>query len=78
MAENPDINNQDYLKILDGINDFINSSSGNTMLDNNVPNMEKDESPQELLDRAYKTIFNALTDDLLNEVMKQSPDFFEN
>lgn len=77
IAENPDIINQDYLKRFDGFNDFINSSSGNTMLDNNVPNMEKDESPQELLDRAYKTIFNALTDDLLNEVMKQSPDFFE-
>ena len=29
------------------------------------------------MDKAYKTIFNALTDDLLTEIMNQPPDFFE-
>lgn len=35
------------------------------------------ESPQDMLDRAYKAITSTLTDDVLNEVMNQSPDFFE-
>lgn len=35
------------------------------------------ESPQDILDKAYDQINSALIDDLLTEVMKQSPTFFE-
>lgn len=35
------------------------------------------ESPQDILDSAYTKIKDALIDDLLSEIMKQSPTFFE-
>ncbi len=38
---------------------------------------ESDETPQETMGRAYKEINSKLADDLLEEIMKQSPSFFE-
>ena len=38
---------------------------------------EQTETPQETLDRAYTQINTQLADDLLNEIMNQSPAFFE-
>ena len=35
------------------------------------------ESPQDILDEAYRKIKAALIDDVLSEIMKQSPTFFE-
>ena len=36
-----------------------------------------DQSPQDVLDTAYQQIQAALSDDLLGEIMGQSPSFFE-
>lgn len=77
LTENPEVVDQNYLKKFEGFQDFINSTSENTLLDNDISDIGSDESPQDLLDRAYKTISNTLADDLLTEVMNQSPDFFE-
>jgi len=38
---------------------------------------DTDKTPQDLLDEAYEIINKSLSDDLLSEVMKQTPDFFE-
>ncbi len=75
--ENPSVINQNYLKRFEGFMDFINSTDEDTLLDNDVQGIGVDESPQDLLDRAYKTISNTLADDILTEVMNQSAEFFE-
>lgn len=77
LDDNPEVVNPNYLKRFEGFQTFINSTSDNTLLDNDISGIGSDESPQDLLDRAYKTISNTLADDLLTEVMNQSPDFFE-
>lgn len=38
----------------------------------------EDETPQYTLERAFKTINESIAEDLLSEIMKQSPIFFEN
>lgn len=77
LRERPSIIDQNYLKRFEGFMNFINSSDEDTLLDDNVQDIGVDESPQDLLDRAYRTISNTLADDILNEIMNQSPDFFE-
>lgn len=77
LTENPEVVDQNYLKKFEGFQAFIDSTSGNTLLDKDISDLSSDESPQDLLDRAYKTIAKTLADDLLSEVMNQSPDFFE-
>ncbi len=41
------------------------------------PQPSPDETPQEMMGRAYEDINNKLADELLEEIMKQSSDFFE-
>lgn len=77
LAEDPQVVDQNYLKQFEGFQAFISNTNDDTLLDDDLSDIGSDESPQDLLDRAYKTISNTLTDDLLNEVMNQSPDFFE-
>lgn len=42
-----------------------------------VKPIDTDKTPQDLLDEAYEIINKSLADDLLSEVIKQTPDFFE-
>jgi len=39
--------------------------------------IEQNETPQDVLDRAHQEITAALADDILSEIMKNSPEFFE-
>lgn len=39
--------------------------------------IEQDETPQDVLDRAHQEITAALAEDILSEIMKNSPEFFE-
>lgn len=39
--------------------------------------IEQNETPQDILDRAHQEITAALADDILSEIMKNSPEFFE-
>lgn len=73
LQENPNIIDQKYLKNFDGFEEFINNSHNILPVNKN----DIDESPQDMLDQAYSTISNTLADDLLNEIMNQTPDFFE-
>lgn len=78
LEENPTDLDQEYLKRFEGFNSFINSVQNNsTGADVILSDTDTDESPQDMLDRAYKTITKTLADDVLTEVMNQSPDFFE-
>lgn len=77
LDENPLEVDQEYLKKFDGFNSFINSVQSNSNGAVVVSDTDTDESPQDMLDRAYKTITKTLADDVLAEVMSQSPDFFE-
>lgn len=77
--------NNTYLLQFDSFRNFLSRSS--------EPNPDSDtqslhsapvsllpissESPQDILDKAYKQINSALIEDLLTEVIKQSPSFFE-
>lgn len=40
-------------------------------------NIEQNETPQDVLDRAHQEITAALADDILSEIMKNSSEFFE-
>ncbi|WP_341876630.1 restriction endonuclease [Defluviitalea saccharophila] len=77
LLDNPSEIDPNYLRKFEGFNDFVDSSNEDTLLDENIQDNSTGESPQDLLDRAYKTISNTLTDDLLTEIMNQSPEFFE-
>ncbi len=39
--------------------------------------IEQNETPQDVLDRAHQEITAALADDILSEIMKNTPEFFE-
>ncbi len=77
IAENPNEIDSSYLSKFESFNGFINKSNENAEKDNKVSLNKLEESPQEQLDIAYKTISNTLEDDLLQEIIRQSPDFFE-
>ncbi len=77
LAEDPQVIDQNFLKKFEDFQDFIDGNSGDTLFDNDLSQLGSDDSPQDILERAYKTISNTLTSDLLIEVMNQSPSFFE-
>ena len=77
LIENPIVIDQKYLMKFDSFKAFkikSDNSIGDSLQDEIA---SPGESPQDSLDRAYKTIINTLTDDVLNEVINQSPEFFE-
>lgn len=41
------------------------------------PVLVQDETPQDQMDNAYREIIETLSDDLLSEIMKQTPEYFE-
>ena len=64
-----------------GYPDLDSSNSKDKTKPIKKPELEPDDSletPQEMLDRAYKTINDQLSDELLTEIMSKSPAFFEN
>ena len=64
----------DYLMRYDSFRDF--RTRGNT--DENIDIVEMStDTPQDQMDDAYRRIVTALAADLLDEVMAQPPDFFE-
>lgn len=71
--------NTQYLKQFEEFVDFTNtnnSKTGDTPLADNQSN-ETTDTPDETLRRAYKTINDALTDELLSKTRNVSPTFFE-
>lgn len=62
------------------LRDFKKSSatpSPENQLGESLLETDSEETPQETFERVYKSINDALADDLLTEIMNQSSDFFE-
>ena len=77
LKENPVVVDQEYLMKFDSFKGFKKNIDDSVNDDQQIVVTPSGESPQDMLDRAYKAITSTLTDDVLNEVMNQSPDFFE-
>ncbi len=77
----------DFLLHFDSFKEFLSRSTELNSTGTSVPDsadnvslpcaVASSQSPQEILDDAYNKINTALIDDVLSEVMKQSPIFFE-
>lgn len=74
LSENPAVINDAFLKRYESFRKFINPDSGD---EPDVNGGGSEETPQEKLDNAFKLIHSKLADDLMSEMMKQSPAFFE-
>jgi len=77
LKENPDVVDQEYLMKFDSFKVFKKIIDNPDDDDKQIVVITSGESPQDMLDRAYKAITRTLTDDVLNEVLSQPPDFFE-
>jgi len=77
LKENPEVVDQEYLMKFDSFKGFKKNIDDPVNDDQQIVVTPSGESPQDMLDRAYKAITSTLTDDVLNEVMNQSPDFLE-
>jgi len=74
LAENPAVINDDLLMRYESFRLFKNpSANGN---DRPVTDSTED-TPQDQIDNAFKLINTNLSDELLSEIMKQQPSFFE-
>lgn len=74
LAENPAIINNEFLLRYESFRSFKNLNSK----DKDIPVTDSSEdTPQDLLDSAFKMINTRLADELLSEIMKQPPSFFE-
>jgi restriction system protein len=70
-------------KYLSQFSDFIafkmRSNKGETeVLQYNLANSSNEQTPQETLETAFETISSALAADILDTILKASPEFFEN
>lgn len=76
LLENPMFIDNKYLQRFDAFKEFIEMSNGDdstaVILDNT-----KNDSPQDLMDTSYAQIMKTLEDDILSEVVSQTPEFFE-
>ena len=77
LKEKPETIDQEFLMKFDSFKGFKKNIDNPDDEDKPIVVTSSGESPQDMLDRAYKAITSTLTDDVLNEVMNQSPDFFE-
>lgn len=74
MEENPPIINDAFLMRYESFRLFKKSNTN--VKEISIPDLAE-ETPQDLLDNAYKAIKERLADELLSEIMKQPPSFFE-
>lgn len=74
LDEKPSLIDDSYLMKYESFREFIKPGNGNT----ETPNaLSTEETPQDTLDNAFTIINQTLSDDILTEIMKQSPAFFE-
>ena len=81
LESGQEITEELLLKLSPSFRKFKNVNLLDTPVPPKQPASQSDESqetPQEMLDRAYKTINDQLSDELLTEIMSKSPAFFEN
>lgn len=76
LLENPMTIDNKYLQKFDTFKEFIEMSNGEDSTEVIIDNT-KNDSPQDLMDTSYAQITKTLEDDVLSEVVSQSPEFFE-
>lgn len=80
LASNEPITNALLAKLSSAFLDFYRLQSGNstsTQSDSGNTQISTPETPQETFERVYNLINEQLADELLNDVLNQSPVFFE-
>lgn len=80
LASNEPITNALLSKLSSAFLDFYRPQSGNstsTQSDSGNTQISTPETPQETFERVYNLINEQLADELLNDVLNQSPVFFE-
>ena len=80
LASNEPITNALLAKLSPAFLDFYRPQSGNstpTQSDSGNTQISTPETPQETFERVYNLINEQLADELLNDVLNQSPVFFE-
>ena len=73
LEENPDVIDTNYLSRYEGFRSF----QGNTEEGEPEERGEADNTPEEILEQAFAKINNSLADEILSEIAKQTPEFFE-
>lgn len=78
---NPPVVDNTYLERYDSFKQFVSAqvTSGNGQQPQSVTGADdlSGQTPQDALDAAYQQINQALADDILSEIMRQQPGFFE-
>jgi restriction system protein len=79
LASGKEIDNQYLSQFGDFIAFKMRSNKGETeVLQDHSVNSSNEQTPQETLETAFETINSALTADILDTILKASPEFFEN
>jgi restriction system protein len=76
LKEDPEVIDDKFLSRYQSYRVFTNQ----TIEDDNPSSVESDteDTPQEVLEKSYDKIISRLADDILIEITKQTPSFFEN
>lgn len=85
LTENISTIDNNYLRSFDSFKEFLSIDGATSSQHKHVPKTDlptqtaviSSESPQDILEDAYDRINVALVDDVLSEIMKQTPVFFE-
>ena len=77
LEENPKVIDNHYLNQFDSFREFIRFESENVNPAKSTIVTNIGQSPQDILDAAYQQINIALADDILSELLEQTPAFFE-
>lgn len=78
LSAKPDKIDARYLRQFPAFLEFLNASRNtNETEDENAANENHEQTPEEILDKAYQRIRKSLASDLLNRVVELSPAFFE-
>ena len=79
LASGKEIDNRYLSQFSDFIAFKMRSNKDETeVLQHNLANSSNEQTPQETLETAFETINSALTTDILDTILKASPEFFEN
>lgn len=77
LDSHPPVLDNTFLKQFESFRQFIHAETSPTQLKQSSAENSDGQTPQDAFDLAYQQINHALADDLLSEIMKQTPAFFE-
>lgn len=76
LDKHPSVINDEVLMQYDSFREFKNPESRNPV-PTIQPSVEQYDTPQDQLDNAFRVINETLAEDLLSEILKQTPNYFE-